>query len=155
MIDSLLVCLLVGCCLFLCLFVLGVFQLNRDPQQPGHGGQGAGGQGSGGQGAGSQATHNVSIFQTLNQRLIDLGIPHFDVGVYRLEPIVIVAFLLAMLLFGLPGLLFAGILFGVVMLSGGVGGGDGGDSGGSRRGSMGGGDRGQRRHRGGRTLRHR
>ena len=54
----------------------------------------------------------ISIFETLNQRLLGLGIPRFNIGSYNIEPIVTVGFLLAMLLFGLPGLLFAGLLFG-------------------------------------------
>ncbi|XP_038061234.1 protein FAM241B-like [Patiria miniata] len=123
---------------------MGYIQQNTEPHQYGHDGQGAGG----------HEVQNVSIFQTLNQRLLDLGIPCFNIGPYTIQPIVTVAFILAMLIFGLPGLLFAGLLFGVVMLSGGGGGGDDGGTGGGGGQSTGRGD-GQRRHRGGRVLRHR
>ncbi|XP_022109060.1 uncharacterized protein C10orf35-like [Acanthaster planci] len=128
---------------------MGFIQHNADPHQYGHDGQGA---------AGYQG-HGISIFDTLNQRLLNLGIPCFNLGPYAIQPIVTVGFLLAMLLFGLPGLLFAGILFAVVKLSGGAGGGgsgsgeNGGAWGGAGR-STGSGD-GQRRNRAGRVIRHR
>ncbi len=87
----------------------------------------------------------MSVFQSLNQRLIGLGIPSFNIASYRIEPIVTVGFLLTMLFFGLPGLVFAALLFGVVMMSGG----------GDNNGDSGSGNGAQHRHRAGRVLRHR
>ena len=59
----------------------------------------------------------VSIFDTLNQRLLDAGVPRWNAGPYVIEPIVSLGFLLAGLLLGLKGLLFGGILFFVVKYS--------------------------------------
>ncbi|KAJ8319202.1 hypothetical protein KUTeg_004293, partial [Tegillarca granosa] len=53
----------------------------------------------------------VNVFDTFNQKLINMGIPRFNVGPYVVEPIVLVGFVLAGLLMGMPGLLFAAILF--------------------------------------------
>ena len=81
----------------------------------GHGhGQGMFMGGGGGGGGGGQP---VSVFQMLNQRLLGLGIPRFTVAQYTLEPIVSVGFLLAGVFFGLPGLIFAGLLFVVSVIS--------------------------------------
>ena len=52
-----------------------------------------------------------SIFEDLNQRLLALGVPRWNVGSYVVEPIVSVGFLVAFLLVGFRGLLFAAILF--------------------------------------------
>ncbi|XP_050394687.1 protein FAM241B [Patella vulgata] len=65
------------------------------------------------QGEGGQ----VSIFDSLNQRLLALGLPRWNAGPYVIEPIVSVAFLLAGLFLGIPGLLMGLVLFGVVKLS--------------------------------------
>ena len=59
----------------------------------------------------------VSVFEMLNQRLLALGIPRFSVGQFTFEPIVSVGFLLAGIFFGLPGLIFAGLLFVVSKIS--------------------------------------
>ncbi|XP_071808589.1 protein FAM241B-like [Asterias amurensis] len=115
---------------------MGYVHDNSEPHQYGHQGQGAG----------VHQGQQVSVFQSLNQRLIGLGIPSFNIGTYRIEPLVTVGFLLAMLFFGLPGLLFAGLLFGVVIMSGG---------GGDNDGDSGGGSGAQHRQRAGRVLRHR
>ena len=87
--------------------------------------QGGGGQhGQYGQQQGMMG-QQVSIFTVFNQKLLDAGIPRFNLGstIGDIEPIVTVGFLLAMLLFGLPGLLFGAILFAVCKVS--MGGGQG------------------------------
>lgn len=82
------------------------FVRHEDYQQPGAG-RGFLGQGEG----------QVSVFTLINQKLLDFGIPRFNVGPYVVEPIALVGMILAGLLFGLPGLLFGGVLFMVVMSS--------------------------------------
>ncbi len=52
-----------------------------------------------------------NVFEGLNQRLLGLGIPRWNAGSYVVEPIVSVGFLLAFILLGIRGLLFAGLLF--------------------------------------------
>lgn len=64
-----------------------------------------------------QGDGQVSVFTLINQKLLELGIPRFSVGPYTVEPIALVGMILALLLFGLPGLLFGGVLFLVVMSS--------------------------------------
>ncbi|XP_070544323.1 protein FAM241B-like [Ptychodera flava] len=59
----------------------------------------------------------VSIFDNLNQRLLDAGVPRWNLGSYVVEPIASVGMLLALLFFGLQGLLFAGLIFFVVKWS--------------------------------------
>jgi hypothetical protein len=99
----------------------------------------------------------VSIFDSLNQRLLNMGLPRFTVGPWTIEPIVTVGFLLAAIFFGLPGIIFAGVLFVVSKISqpGGnpftdrgqqAGGGNtpGGDGGGGGRSGFGGGGGGYR-----------
>ena len=68
---------------------------------------------------------SVSVFTVVNQKLLGLGLPQFNVGPYVVEPIVLVAFVIAGLLMGIPGLIFAALLFFVSQWSG-VGGGGGG-----------------------------
>ncbi|XP_045214195.2 protein FAM241B-like [Mercenaria mercenaria] len=70
-------------------------------------------EGGGGEGGGQQA----SVFDGLNQRLVDYGFPRFNVGSHTVEPIVTVGFILAGLLLGLPGLLLAAVLFFVSKMS--------------------------------------
>ncbi|KAL3877230.1 hypothetical protein ACJMK2_034966 [Sinanodonta woodiana] len=59
----------------------------------------------------------VSIFDSLNQRLLQMGIPRWNLGPYTVEPIATVGVILAGLLLGLQGLLLAAILFLVVKWS--------------------------------------
>ena len=66
-----------------------------------------------------------SVFEGLNQRLLGLGVPRWNAGSYVVEPIVTVGFLLAFLLMGFRGLLFAAILFLVAQVGTGGGGGPG------------------------------
>ncbi|XP_046557374.1 protein FAM241B-like [Haliotis rubra] len=63
----------------------------------------------------------VSIFDSLNQRLLAAGIPRFNVGQMTVEPIVSVGFCLAGLLLGVKGLLFGAVLFFVAKMSTGNG----------------------------------
>lgn len=58
-----------------------------------------------------------SVFDTLNQRLLGYGVPRFNIGSHTIEPIVLVGFILAGLLLGLPGLLLATVLFVVSKMS--------------------------------------
>ncbi|RUS79906.1 hypothetical protein EGW08_012344 [Elysia chlorotica] len=55
----------------------------------------------------------ISIFQVLNQKLLALGIPPFNIGDLVIEPIVTVGLLISLLLFGIHGLIFGVILFAV------------------------------------------
>lgn len=59
----------------------------------------------------------VSIFEVMNQKLLGLGIPRWNLGQYSVEPIATVGCLLALLIFGLPGIIFAAVLFFVVKSS--------------------------------------
>lgn len=52
-----------------------------------------------------------NIFQALNQRLTAFGIPSFNLGSIVIEPIVSVGLLIALLVFGLNGLILGLILF--------------------------------------------
>jgi hypothetical protein len=58
-----------------------------------------------------------SIFESLNQRLLASGFPRFDLGQYKIEPIVTVGFILAFMLLGFRGLLFGALLFAIVNMS--------------------------------------
>lgn len=80
---------------------------------------------------------SVSIFTVINQKLLGYRLPRFNVGSYVIEPIVLVAFVLAGMLMGLPGLLFAAILFFVTQSSGNNGGGAGNRMGGVNQGGGG------------------
>ena len=64
-----------------------------------------------------QGQGQVSVFTLINQKLLDLGIPRFNVGPYVVEPVALVGMILAFMLFGLPGILFGGVLFLIVMSS--------------------------------------
>ena len=60
---------------------------------------------------------NVSIFDTLNEKLLAQGFPRWNAGPYVVEPIVSVGFILATVLMGFHGLIFAVLLFGLVKYS--------------------------------------
>ncbi|KAK3090683.1 hypothetical protein FSP39_013717 [Pinctada imbricata] len=90
----------------------GYIRHDDDAQQQQGGGFGMGGGGGGGGGGGE-----MNIFTALNNKLIDLGVPRFNVGPYVVEPIALVGFILAALLFGLPGVIFGAVLFLVVTSS--------------------------------------
>lgn len=92
---------------------------------------------------GQAGGQSVSVFTVANQKLLGFGLPRFNVGPYVVEPIVLVAFVLAGVLMGLPGLIFAALLFFVSQWSG-IGGGEGGGEAGQR---MGGGNQGGGGHR--------
>lgn len=83
--------------------------IQHDPDEMARQYEGAGGGGGGGQ--------QFSVFDGLNQRLVDYGFPRFNIGAHTVEPIVSVGFILAGLLLGLPGLLLAVILFFVSKMS--------------------------------------
>ncbi|XP_077999470.1 protein FAM241B-like [Glandiceps talaboti] len=68
-------------------------------------------------GGGEGQMQQVSIFDVLNQKLVDGGFPRWNLGPYVVEPIASVGVLLAGLFFGLQGLFFAGLLFFVVKWS--------------------------------------
>ena len=58
-----------------------------------------------------------TIFQTWNQKLLELGIPRWSIGNHVVEPLVTVMALFVLLLAGFQGLLFLGILYFVVQMS--------------------------------------
>jgi hypothetical protein len=60
---------------------------------------------------------NSSIFDTANETLRNMGVPSWNLGPYPVEPIASVGFVASLLLFGLRGLLFSGLLFGIVKWS--------------------------------------
>jgi len=70
-----------------------------------------------GQGQGHGGGQQFSVFDGLNTRLSGYGVPRFNIGSHTVEPIVLVGFILAGLLLGLPGLLLAAILFFVSKIS--------------------------------------
>ncbi|XP_033756093.1 protein FAM241B-like [Pecten maximus] len=61
-----------------------------------------------------QYGQQVSIFEIANQKLQGLGIPSWNLGQYTVQPIVTVGCLIALMVFGLPGIIFAAVLFFVV-----------------------------------------
>ncbi|XP_060591603.1 protein FAM241B-like isoform X2 [Ruditapes philippinarum] len=69
------------------------------------------------EGGGGEGGQQASVFDGLNQRLVDYGFPRFNIGSHTVEPIVSVGFILAGLLLGLPGLLLAAVLFFVSKIS--------------------------------------
>ena len=69
------------------------------------------------QGGAMGGEQHVSVFQMINQKLLALGIPRFTFGRFILEPVVTIGFLLAGIFFGIPGLIFAGVLFLVSVIS--------------------------------------
>ena len=68
---------------------------------------------------------SASIFTEVNQKLRETGIPSWNIGPYVVEPIVSVAAVIAVLFFGLPGLLIVAALFFVSVWSQGQGTGGG------------------------------
>ena len=76
------------------------------------------------QGMPQGGAQQISMFDVLNQRLLDNGIPRWNLGPYVVEPIASLGFLVALLLVGFRGLLFALLLFFVVKYSSGRGMGD-------------------------------
>ena len=56
---------------------------------------------------------NGNLFMTLNQKLLNLGIPKIPLGPVTVEPIVLAGFTLSYLIFGARGLLFSGVLYGI------------------------------------------
>lgn len=85
-------------------------------------------------GMGAQGGQSVSIFTVVNQKLLGYGLPRFNVGPYVVEPIVLVGLVIAGLLMGIPGLIFAALLFFVSQWSQGGGGGAGTRMGGGNQG---------------------
>jgi len=69
------------------------------------------------EGRGGGGGGQFSAFDAVNQRLIGYGVPRFNVGSHTVEPIVLVGFILAGLMLGLPGLVLACLLFFVVKVS--------------------------------------
>nr|CAB3244469.1 uncharacterized protein C10orf35 homolog [Phallusia mammillata] len=57
------------------------------------------------------------MFDTWNQKLLELGIPRWNVGTHVVEPLMTVMFLVVLLFFGLQGLLLLGFLYFVVKMS--------------------------------------
>jgi len=62
---------------------------------------------------GAPGGQQVSIFQSLNQKLLNMGIPPFRIGEIVIEPIVTVGLLFALFMFGIQGLIFGAVLFAV------------------------------------------
>ncbi|XP_041485852.1 protein FAM241B-like [Lytechinus variegatus] len=94
-------------------------RIRHDNDMGNQGGYGGGAYGGGG-GAQGGGAGGVSIFQVLNQKLLDAGIPRWTLGTTVVEPIVTVGFILAMLLLGVKGLFLGAILFAAVKFSGGM-----------------------------------
>ena len=63
----------------------------------------------------------VSLFDNLNGRLLQAGLPRLNLGSYVIEPIVSVGLLVVFLLMGFKGILFGGLLFLVCKWSSGAG----------------------------------
>lgn len=80
----------------------GQIRHEEDPQH--HGPQQQGGQ-------------VASVFEMINQKLLALGVPRWNLGETTIEPVVSVGVLLIGLIFGLKGLLFAGVLFFISKMS--------------------------------------
>ena len=58
-----------------------------------------------------QEQHGGSIFDQLNNRLISAGFPRWNLGQNVVEPIVSVALILALVLFGIQGVLLVGVVW--------------------------------------------
>ena len=63
-----------------------------------------------------------SVFDALNNKLKDAGLPNFNIGEHVIEPIVYIGFLLAFVLLGVKGIIFGLVLFVISKLSSGNGG---------------------------------
>lgn len=92
----------------MCFIFQNIGRIQHDPDERARQYEGGGG-GRGGQ--------QISAFDMLNQRLLGYGVPRFNIGAYTVEPIVLVGFILAGLLLGLPGLVLAAVLFFVSKVS--------------------------------------
>lgn len=58
-----------------------------------------------------------TLFDTWNQKLVQIGIPRWNIGSHTVEPLMTVMFLGVLLIFGLPGLMFLGLLYVVITVS--------------------------------------
>ena len=58
-----------------------------------------------------------SIFDQLNNRLLAAGVPRWNLGQNIVEPIVSVALILALVLFGFQGILLVGVLWFIMQQS--------------------------------------
>lgn len=76
----------------------------------------AGGGHGGGNGADARV-ESVTIFDLINARMIEAGFPRLNLGPYAVEPIAVVGTCVALLLFGLPGLVLSLGLFLAVKFS--------------------------------------
>jgi len=74
-----------------------------------------GGGGRGDNGAG--AVESITVFDLINEKMIEAGFPRLNLGPYPVEPIAVVGTCFALLLFGLPGLILSLGLFFVVKFS--------------------------------------
>jgi len=59
----------------------------------------------------------VTIFDLINEKMLEAGFPRLSLGPYSVEPIAVIGTCFALLLFGLPGLLLSLVLFFVVKFS--------------------------------------
>ena len=87
----------------------------------GRGGIGApsgGGRGNNGANAANDVqVESVTIFDLINEKMLEAGFPRLSLGPYSVEPIAVIGTCFALLLFGLPGLLLSLVLFFVVKFS--------------------------------------
>jgi len=92
---------------------------------------------------GAVQTESVTIFDLINSRMLEAGFPRLSLGPYSVDPIAVVGTCIALLLFGLPGLVLSlGLFLAVKFSQQGIpsiadftgGGGAGGAAGGRRRG---------------------
>lgn len=58
-----------------------------------------------------------SMFDQLNNRLISAGFPRWNLGQYVVQPIVSVALILALVLFGFKGILLFGVVWFIMLPS--------------------------------------
>ena len=58
-----------------------------------------------------------TLFEVWNQKLLQLGIPQWNIGNHVVEPLMSVMMLVVLLFFGIQGLLFLGLLYFVVKMS--------------------------------------
>lgn len=64
-----------------------------------------------------QAAEGPTLFDTWNAKLVQAGIPRWIVGSVTVEPLMTIIFLVIMLFFGLPGLMFLMLLYAVIYFS--------------------------------------
>eukprot|EP00062_Callorhinchus_milii_P001561 gi/632937283/ref/XP_007897952.1/ PREDICTED: uncharacterized protein C10orf35 homolog [Callorhinchus milii] len=58
-----------------------------------------------------QVNEGRSLFTDLNQRLINMGFPRWNIGNQVIEPIMSVVLLLMIMLMGMRGILLVGVLY--------------------------------------------